>query len=554
MMLSWRMSFNPGFYFQKQQIVKIKTFQFYSIETKLFFLFSILNLIPVFLVKYVGSIDAPLHLYQSNVIGELWRSNELFEQFFKFNPIIVGNSTSQFILAFFNFVFPAWIAEKILLTIYILGLAFSFRYLITGINKKFSFISFLIFPFTYNTFFLFGHYNYVFGIFVMLIVFGYWIRIENNLTIYKVLTLCILFILLFLSHMFVYTFFVGSFGLYLLFNLFISLKNQNTRKISFMLFFKKVAFVFLAIIPSLILWFIYGNSISGDIKLDRFSLSTLANDLVNIKPLIGYEYAIEKNENNLLFILLCFLVLYVIINRIFLYRKSNTRINNISGFFSSNDFWFLLSLIFLLFYFIIPDKLTAGNISARLSILLFTFLIIWLSLQQVSKIVSTITLVIIIVYSINIRVVQNKYLSGLDKDIREICELNEYLDSNSVYYPMNFNPNWIMANFLNYVGVNDPFVSAQLPNCSGTFPIIDTRNKLPVVILGNTDLDRFCYWCSNRDKSNPKKDVDYIIIGGATVLSNSNNFINIKTVLLDNYVIVHRSSDRNLELYKLKEK
>jgi hypothetical protein len=77
--------------------VKIKTLHFESIEAKLFYLFSILNLIPIFLVKYFGSIDAPQHLYISNVIGELWRSNELFEQFFKFNNIIVGNWISHFL-------------------------------------------------------------------------------------------------------------------------------------------------------------------------------------------------------------------------------------------------------------------------------------------------------------------------------------------------------------------------------------------------------------------------------------------------------------------------
>ncbi|RLD60757.1 MAG: hypothetical protein DRI95_15065 [Bacteroidetes bacterium] len=217
--------------------MKFKTLKVESIEPRLFYLFSILNLIPIFLVKHYGALDAPLHLYQSNVIAELWKSNELFEQFYRFNPIIVGNLTSQFILGFFNFIFPAWIAEKILLSIFILGLAFSFRYLILGINKKSSFISFLIFPFTYSTFFHLAYYNYVLGILVMLIVFGYWVRVENNLTVQKILVLLLLFTLLFLTHIFVYTFFVGSFGLYLLFSLFINLINKN--KFTFRIFSKK---------------------------------------------------------------------------------------------------------------------------------------------------------------------------------------------------------------------------------------------------------------------------------------------------------------------------
>jgi hypothetical protein len=185
---------------------------------------------------------------------------------------------------------------------------------------------------------------------------------------------------------------------------------------------------------------------------------------------------------------------------------------------------------------------------------MFTFFIIWLSLQQVSKIVSTISLIVIIGYSINIRIIQNKYLLGLDADIIEVCEFKNYIEPNSVYYPINFNPNWIKVHFLNYVGVENPFVSAQLPNCSGTFPIIDTKKDLPVVMLGDTDLSKLCYWCSNWDKSKPQKYVDYIIIDGAKILSSSNEHATIRDILQNNYDLVQTSSKRNFELYKLKGK
>ena len=301
---------------------------------------------------------------------------------------------------------------------------------------------------------------------------------------------------------------------------------------------------------------IYGRSISGKVNVIRLSFSTLINDLISIRPLIGYNFPIESNENIYLFILLCFLFLYVIINRILHYRRSITSIDNASlnrnWLFNQTDFWLLLTFVFLLFYFIVPDKLTAGNISTRLNILLFTFLIIWLSLQRFSKITSAIALVIIIVYSINIRVVQNKFLTGLDKDIKEIKELKEYMEPNTVYYPFNFNPNWLKVHFLNYVGINDPYVSALLINCSGTFPIIDTRRELPVVMLGDTDLGNFCNLCSNWNKSHPNQIVDYVIVGGTIFFSGSDNFDDIKTVLDNNYNLIYTSSGKNVELYKIK--
>jgi len=389
----------------------------------------------------------------------------------------------------------------------------------------------------------------------MLVIFSYWVRVENNLSVFKILTLLLLFTLLFLTHIFVYTFFVGSFGLYLLFSLLLSLKNKKSFAIR--VFIRKVISVFIAFIPSLILLVIYGNSISGTVNVIRISFPNLINHLINIRPLIGYNYPIESYENNYLSVLLCFLFVYVIIDRILLYRRSNndqnSSLKNNVGFFKPADFWLFLTFVFLLFYFIVPDKLTAGNISARLGILLFTFFIIWLSLQRYSKITSIIALVIIIVYSINIREVQNKFLSEFEKDIEEIKELKEYMEPNSVYYPFNYNPHWIKVHFLNYVGINDPYASALLINCSGTFPIIDTRKELPVVMLGDTDLGNFCNLCSNWNKSHPKKIVDYIIIGGTTIFSSSDKHDDLKTILERSYNLIYTSSGKNVELYKIKK-
>ncbi|MCD4731966.1 MAG: hypothetical protein K8R74_15275 [Bacteroidales bacterium] len=349
---------------------------------------------------------------------------------------------------------------------------------------------------------------------------------------------------------------MGSFGLYILFSLFISLNDQKEKKVIFVQFFKKTVSVFIALLPSLILWVIYWTSVSGYTKSLRFSVSQLINDLYNIKSLIGYEYSIEASENNYLFILLCILFLYIIIYRVRLYRKSKTGIIkhtlSLSSFFKPTDFWLLLTFLFFLFYFIIPDRLSAGNISARLSILLFIFFVIWLSVQKFSKILSAITVVIIVIYSINIRVIQNKFLTGLETDIKEICELNTFIEPNSVYYTFNYNQNWIKIHFLNYVGVDKPLVSAELSQCYGPFPIVENENQLPVVLLGDVDLNKYCHHCSNRDKTHPEKVVDYIITGWADNFSNSESYPGVKKILDDNYNLIYTSSRGYIQLYKLK--
>ena len=186
------------------------------VEKYLFLLFALLNLLPLFLVKYTSSLDGPQHLYVSRAIVELWKSNELFEQFFKINNIIVGNWTGHFLLSVYHFFLPGWIAEKLLLATYMIGLAYSFRFLIFSINNKRSFASFLIFPFTYTTLYHLGYYNYCFATAALLLAFGYWLRIENKLNITNFFVFLMLVVLVYLSHFFVFVFFGFSLALYIL--------------------------------------------------------------------------------------------------------------------------------------------------------------------------------------------------------------------------------------------------------------------------------------------------------------------------------------------------
>lgn len=524
-----------------------------SIERNLFYLFSILNVLPVFLVRQYASLDGPQHLYISNVIGELWKSNELFQQFFKFNDIIVGNWTGHFLLSVFNYLLPGWIAEKLLLATYLLGLAFSFRYLIFSIKGSSSFISFLIFPISYTTLFHFGYYNFNIATAVMLFTFGYWLRIENNLKISKALVLLLLITLLFLSHVFVYTFFGFSIALYLIItfisDFIINTDKRNTIRRSFI----KLINILFASSVSLVLWYYYWASIPGYSKSSGFSFPELVEHLYNFRSLIGFHYQAESYVNNYLFVLLCFLLIFGIITRIIARKKSKNNSDSLFGYFKKYDFWLLLSFVFLALYFIIPDRLSAGSISTRLSILFFLFLITWLSVQDYPRWITLVSVIIIIIYSINIRNVQMKFLYALEKDITEIKELNEYIEPNTLIYHENYSTNWIQLHSQYYIGVDKPVIHVTSPQCYGPFPVVWNKKQRPVVYLGGVDLYDFCSYCSSRDKTRPTLYVDYIIIWGANNFNQRKQNEKIGDVLEKYYEKVYTSSYGKSELYKLKK-
>ncbi|MCD4682976.1 MAG: hypothetical protein K8R86_06810 [Bacteroidales bacterium] len=524
-----------------------------SVEKYLFILFSLLNLLPLFLVKYTSSLDGPQHLYVSRVIGELWRSNELFEQFFKINDIIVGNWVGHFLLSVYHLFLPGWLAEKFLLATYLIGIAFSFRYLVISINNKSSFISFLIFPFSYTVLYHLGYYNYCFATAVMLFAFGYWLKIENKLNISKFFIFLLLLVLLYLSHFFVFVFFGASLVFYMLISFLSILLDKKNKKDLIRLNVKKIVFLVFASSASLILAYKYWISFSGYSAYLKLPFDELIINLYDIRSLIGFHTKIEGAENNMLFLLLCFLFIFAVVDRIV--KRKNSKSNqdgSLFRYFNKNDFWLLLTFAFLALYLIVPDRLSAGNISNRLSILLFLFFITWLSAQKYPYLISFLTITIIIIYSINTRAYQHKSLDRASKAIAELKEIQEFIVPNSIVYSFNYMPSWRQLHFQYYACVDKPILNAAGPECNGNFPLIWNLEKRPAVYLGTTNLKNFCNYCSSTDVTLPKKTIEYVIIWGATNFHSIDKNDKVKVVLKNNYEKIHTSLLKRAELYKLK--
>ena len=85
-------------------------------ETWVFALLLLISMLPLWIFKYVPSLDGPQHLYNSNVIMQLIQGSEIFREFFRINEVVVGYWTGHFALSFFNLFLPAWLAEKMFLT------------------------------------------------------------------------------------------------------------------------------------------------------------------------------------------------------------------------------------------------------------------------------------------------------------------------------------------------------------------------------------------------------------------------------------------------------
>jgi hypothetical protein len=106
----------------------------------------------------------------------------------------------QVILAgLIGFVSPI-VAEKILLSSYIILLPVSIRYALGAVNQASTFLAILAFPLVYNYILHLGFYNLLFSIPVFFCVIGYWLRHHSRWKLRDILGLASLVVLLYFCH------------------------------------------------------------------------------------------------------------------------------------------------------------------------------------------------------------------------------------------------------------------------------------------------------------------------------------------------------------------
>src|SRR6185436_14819205 len=144
---------------------------------KFLFLFIVfLHCAWIFLFRYFVTHDGPAHLYNANLITHMiFDNNDPASNIFEFTPGIVPNWIAHILLAAFNLLLRADLAEKAFLLSYVFLLAYSFRRLILTINAQSIAASYLIFPFVFSFTLQIGFFSFSFGIAVMFIVLAYFI-------------------------------------------------------------------------------------------------------------------------------------------------------------------------------------------------------------------------------------------------------------------------------------------------------------------------------------------------------------------------------------------
>ena len=111
----------------------------------IFYILLFLYLIPVWTSTYFPSQDGPVHLENARILILYGNSPyDLTSQFYELNTSQLSNWLIQLLLAALMSIFPILVAEKVVLSLYIIIFALTCLYLIRSIEPQNDFLAILL--------------------------------------------------------------------------------------------------------------------------------------------------------------------------------------------------------------------------------------------------------------------------------------------------------------------------------------------------------------------------------------------------------------------------
>lgn len=198
----------------------------------IFYVLLFIHILPVWYLDYFITSDGPAHVYNSTVWDIMLNTPDsetakFYSHYHYFTKQIVPNWFYQIGIMILTSCFSVFTADKILVSLILLGTALSVRYVIKHIHKENSYLALLVLPFLFQEVFLWGFYNYCFSIVGGYFVIGYWLRHHENLQPINLLILTLGFTCLYFMHLFGVLLSIITIGSLILSNTFINFKAKT---------------------------------------------------------------------------------------------------------------------------------------------------------------------------------------------------------------------------------------------------------------------------------------------------------------------------------------
>jgi hypothetical protein len=329
-------------------------------EILLFAALVVLHLVPLWAFPFVPSQDGADHQALAHVLREYDDPGAgLLRQYYQLNRESLPNWFVYFLLADVLAFVPVPLADKILLSLYVVLLPVSVRYAVRGIDPGAGSLAVLAFPFLYNFPFHMGFYNFCFSLVAFLFTLGWWLRGQGRMGPLRIAVLAGLAFWVYFTH---------PVSFVLAFVAILTLAGWRMllelRETGFWRGFRAwVLPPLLAFLPALVLM----ASFVGQ-RLDRqvagLSLWVKIKHMASLYSLVSMDRRVVVFSTAFAVLLGAFAVLCIL-------RRRGPE---------PRDGLLLVALVFTVIYFVAPNDLSGGGfIVHRINLYLFLALIPWIA-------------------------------------------------------------------------------------------------------------------------------------------------------------------------------
>jgi hypothetical protein len=170
-------------------------------EAAAFWIAALVYVVPVWAFPYLPTQDGPAHLYNAQILKDIGDAATGYDEFFELRAEPLPNLTSHLLLAALLFVVPPLVAEKLLVSVYVLGFAGSFRWFLGAFGPRCRPLAWAGLLLVYNRCLWMGFYNYCLSLILLWLILGYCLRRRGRIHVPQMFLLTLLFAGAFFTHL-----------------------------------------------------------------------------------------------------------------------------------------------------------------------------------------------------------------------------------------------------------------------------------------------------------------------------------------------------------------
>lgn len=462
----------------------------------------IIYLLPIWLFDYFPTQDGVSHVYNSQIITEYSNPQYQFRDYYDINWFPFPNWLSHISLALLMFIFPPLIAEKVLLSLYVILFPLAIRYFLNAVQSGRDSLVILSFTFIYNYLLMMGFYNFALSVPMFFFALGYWWKHRDAFDITRIILLNLFIIATYFAHLMSYAFILFSIALIAV--------------IHFRHNLKQLLLTGCSILPAGLLLIVYLPTsdllTDGAPKIELDRIGELFENMVGLRVLISYS----EHQAWIAYTVFASLLILGI------WTVWQIRYKSIKPLTGQGAFLILFCVLFLL-YFILPGSIGPGGwVNDRLLILamltIFACFRLSDSLRWNQVFIGIVTLLAIVnVFYIGM------LCKRLDTELHEFNALVDKVENNSVILPLQFEPRGtslkvgIFVNAANYYCLDNGCIN--LGNYEVQFDYFPIRfNPEFETPTDEKEWVQTVHWSPEKiDLCGYAENVDYLLLWGTPV-------------------------------------